>query len=1065
MERLIKGVIAFFMISCFFSLQASKVLAGGAGPVWPEDPLMQATLLLQSPISPDNTLIQDAIFPEYQQKTKHYLSLGVGKLMGGAVIWIDLDDYYGISEEGKASGGEWVTVYVRGGFDLHLSLLPVTVAYIVREDVDLDADDLTETNAADPYFDPEYFWGAKLVCGCEYQFFNNVPHEGPSIDADQLTFNGELEAAKAWYTLGPLEFKKEVVEAWFKDALGPVGGSIIPGQAIGTLVGQKIVSQIFNFDPDELLLRFPTASDGIPSPPRPSPDFQPAGIFFDTVMPVQLGTIFNINLRIENQGLVQGTGELLVYLEESNAVVEVVYDSKETSPITLGAATQSSLSFPLNTSSLMPGEYVLKAEIYDVTPSEVSTNNNLLYWGFHVTANPTGSIDSILPNPAIKGMDTIVFTASGNDVDNQGTPPEICTYHWTSDLGKIDGQGRLYEGAESSFSMPASDLRAGRHNVSLRVQDNEKDWSEAATDVLTINQAEPAEGHDVVIGLYVSQSTVIHLPTQNMSGEIWASNLGDYSESGTLLVQLKNSSGSVLDSEDYTFSSLSQGQSTSHQSFSLNPAGYQGDATVQAQVTVEHDSDLSNNQVSIPVYFSENLNPTDSFDDFEMLFLQDGESQNINGHTFAYENAQLYVDGDPFSLSGDYVLLPFVVFRYCCFDIGAQKQRFDLWWPEKLYTFSTQYLTIPLGGTATFEVSRTSGSWPTLTQHDMEFISGLLPPGDWGSSVAYQDGKLVVQVQAPHGSGTSNFNGWAHMYKPSGVGSYSDAFSWMRFQAVSSPPDTAIISGPEGIISTKDITFVWSGSDDTTPTNQLKYACRLEPLEPVFSSFSADTEKTYDGLKDTEYTFSVKASDLGETEDPTPASQSFTIATNRMPTMPINRFPLSGQPGLSLTPTLVGSEFADPDGDTFAKSRFQIRSDTGTYNSPQWDSGKLSPGTINVQPTQELAFDSTYWWRCRYQDDKGSWSPWSNETSFVTQEPPTDLTTGDFCGADFGPPDGYVDVWDIVQFADHWHTSEGDANWDTKFDLAGPDFGDPDGYVDVWDLMIFSDHWHEGEKL
>jgi len=58
-----------------------------------------------------------------------------------------------------------------------------------------------------------------------------------------------------------------------------------------------------------------------------------------------------------------------------------------------------------------------------------------------------------------------------------------------------------------------------------------------------------------------------------------------------------------------------------------------------------------------------------------------------------------------------------------------------------------------------------------------------------------------------------------------------------------------------------------------------------------------------------------------------------------------------------------------------------------------------------------------------------------------------------------------VDVWDIVQFADHWHTSEGDANWDTKFDLAGPDFGDPDGYVDVWDLMIFSDHWHEGEKL
>ena len=73
--------------------------------------------------------------------------------------------------------------------------------------------------------------------------------------------------------------------------------------------------------------------------------------------------------------------------------------------------------------------------------------------------------------------------------------------------------------------------------------------------------------------------------------------------------------------------------------------------------------------------------------------------------------------------------------------------------------------------------------------------------------------------------------------------------------------------------------------------------------------------------------------------------------------------------------------------------------------------------------------------------------------------------TGDFCGANFGPPDGYVDVWDLMQFADHWHTATGDSNWDSKFDLTGPNFGDPEGYVDVWDLMVFADHWHEGQKL
>jgi len=75
-----------------------------------------------------------------------------------------------------------------------------------------------------------------------------------------------------------------------------------------------------------------------------------------------------------------------------------------------------------------------------------------------------------------------------------------------------------------------------------------------------------------------------------------------------------------------------------------------------------------------------------------------------------------------------------------------------------------------------------------------------------------------------------------------------------------------------------------------------------------------------------------------------------------------------------------------------------------------------------------------------------------------------DPPVGDFCGADFTDPDGYVDVWDLMQFADHWHTRTGEGNWDSKFDLAGPDFGDPEGYVDVWDLMVFADNWHRGQK-
>lgn len=52
-----------------------------------------------------------------------------------------------------------------------------------------------------------------------------------------------------------------------------------------------------------------------------------------------------------------------------------------------------------------------------------------------------------------------------------------------------------------------------------------------------------------------------------------------------------------------------------------------------------------------------------------------------------------------------------------------------------------------------------------------------------------------------------------------------------------------------------------------------------------------------------------------------------------------------------------------------------------------------------------------------------------------------------------------------MQFADHWPTRTGDGNWDTKLELAGSDFRDLDGYVDVWGLMVFAEHWHEGQLL
>ena len=68
---------------------------------------------------------------------------------------------------------------------------------------------------------------------------------------------------------------------------------------------------------------------------------------------------------------------------------------------------------------------------------------------------------------------------------------------------------------------------------------------------------------------------------------------------------------------------------------------------------------------------------------------------------------------------------------------------------------------------------------------------------------------------------------------------------------------------------------------------------------------------------------------------------------------------------------------------------------------------------------------------------------------------------GEFTGP-VGTPDGYVDIWDLMYFADRWHTTPSDANWDPICDLSGSG-GTSDAYIDIWDLMVFADHWHEGE--
>ena len=93
------------------------------------------------------------------------------------------------------------------------------------------------------------------------------------------------------------------------------------------------------------------------------------------------------------------------------------------------------------------------------------------------------------------------------------------------------------------------------------------------------------------------------------------------------------------------------------------------------------------------------------------------------------------------------------------------------------------------------------------------------------------------------------------------------------------PPEAIITIAPDTTINYNEVTFEWTGSDDTTPTADLTYSYYLEGYDTSYAPFSANTTKTYADLPDGTYAFYVKSRDGSGNIDLTPASVKFTIAT------------------------------------------------------------------------------------------------------------------------------------------------------------------------------------------
>lgn len=148
------------------------------------------------------------------------------------------------------------------------------------------------------------------------------------------------------------------------------------------------------------------------------------------------------------------------------------------------------------------------------------------------------------------------------------------------------------------------------------------------------------------------------------------------------------------------------------------------------------------------------------------------------------------------------------------------------------------------------------------------------------------------------------------------------------------PPETTILEGPSGTIDHADVTFNWTGSDDSTPVQDLEYSYSMDSA--TWSSWSTDTSTSFNDLSEGQYSFEVKARDASNNEDLTPDARTFTISLSD--TTP---------PETTITSGPSGS----------------INYENVTF---EWN------GTDDQTPSQDIYF--------QYKLDEATWSQWSHET-------------------------------------------------------------------------------------
>jgi chitodextrinase len=243
------------------------------------------------------------------------------------------------------------------------------------------------------------------------------------------------------------------------------------------------------------------------------------------------------------------------------------------------------------------------------------------------------------------------------------------------------------------------------------------------------------------------------------------------------------------------------------------------------------------------------------------------------------------------------------------------------------------------------------------------------------------------------------------------------------------PPETLIIDGPEGTVSTSDVYFEWTGTDNVDQPEDLVFSWRLSGGS--WSDYNSGTSTTLTGLADDTYTFEVRARDTSGNVDPTPASRTFTVDTTGDDTVPPETMITSGPSGTidynNVTFTFTGSD----DQDSTADLVYSHQLTSGAWSSG-W-SGYSGSTTANYNGLADAPFT----FHVRARDTSGNVDPSPATRSFTVVtggdegvEIVTETTTVTGPAGEFLTIHGYViNHQDVTDTFDYWAVADLPPNW------------------------------------